>query len=616
MRGPAEWWGRFDRSTIDREANDPGDYARMETQLPRRLAAVMYADVAGYSRLVGENEDQAHRLLTEYLDLVDALVKAHHGEIRHYAGDAVLATFTSVVDAADCALDVQRQLTERNAALADNRKMQFRIGINLGDVIEDRGDVYGDGVNLAARLEGHAEPGGICISAAVHQQLRSRPDLAFEDLGELMLKNIAQQTRAYRLRPQSPPDAVTTYQALTGERLDLPSKASIAVLPFLNLSEDPGQQHFADGMCEDIITVLSRVPDLVVIARNSTFVYKNRAVDVREVGRALEVAYVLEGSVRRRGERLRVTAQLVQSRNGEHLWAERYDRKVDDLFAIQDEITREIVTALQIKLTYGEEIRIQARRTSNFEAWELLQCAYAEHLKFTREGNAEAQRLIDRVLELDPKYLTAKVLLAWVLQTAARFGFTAAPGAAIDRAEALAQSVIAEDERSGDAHAILCYILVIRARPEEGVRHGEIGIELEPSSTAAHAALAAALYYCGDYEASLARMKKALRLSPYAPDWILAGLGDAYFMLGRLEQAREVFEHLAGRMPGSPVSLTRLALIRAALGDDAGARRAAEKLLAIAPEFSVEDHVSGMPFRDQADRERVAGLLRRAGLPD
>ena len=586
----------------------------METQLPRRLAAVIYADVAGYSRLVEENEDLAHRHLSESLDLIAARVKAHRGEVRHYAGDAVLATFASVSDAVECALDAQRQLAERNAELPDREKMQFRIGINLGDVIEDRGDVYGDGVNLAARLESHAEPGGICISGAVHQQLRTRLDLAFEDLGELRLKNIAQQTRAWRLRPQTPPDTAGTYEALTGERLDLPARASIAVLPFLNLSDDPGQQHFADGMTEDIITVLSRMPDLVVIARNSTFVYKDRAVDVREVGRALEVAYVLEGSVRRSGERLRVTAQLAEARSGEHIWAERYDRHIDDLFAIQDDITREIVTALQIELTHGEEVRIRARSTSSFEAWELLQHAYAEHLEFTREGNAEAQRLIDRVLELDPNYQTARVLLAWVLQTAARFGFTAEPNEALAKAESLARSVIAADEDNGDAHAILCYILVFSAQPEGGVHHGELAVELQPSSTAAHAALATALFFCGDYEASLARMKKALRLSPYAPDWILAGLGDAYFKLGRLEQARDVFEHLAERMPGSPVSLTRLACIRAALGNRDGARRAADDLLAIAPEFSITEHVSHIPYREQADRDEIADLLQQAGL--
>ena len=368
-------------------------------------------------------------------------------------------------------------------------------------------------------------------------------------------------------------------------------------------------------MSEDIITVLSRMPDLVVIARNSTFVYKDRAADVREVGHALEVAYVLEGSIRRQGDRLRVSAQLVRARNGEHIWAERYDRRVDDLFAIQDEITREIVTALLIELTHGEEVRLRAERTSSFEAWELLQHAYTEQLKFTREGNAEAQRLIGRVLALDPDYQTARVLLAWVLQTAARFGFTADPGAAIEKAESLARQVIAEDEHNGDAHAILCYILAFRARAEGAVHHGERAVELGPSSAAAHAALATALFFCGEYEASLARMKKALRLSPYAPDWILAGLGDAYFKLGQVERAREVFEHLVERMPASPVSLTRLACVCSKLGDDDGARRAAADLLAVAPDFSVDEHVRGIPYRDQADRDEIAGLLLRAGLP-
>ena len=427
----------------------------MEIQLPRKLAAVMYADVVGYARLVGKNEDAAHLQLAESLDLMADQVKAHRGQVMHYAGDALLAMFTAVADSVNCAVEVQKLLAARNADLPGQQRMLFRIGLNLGDVIEDRGDIYGDGVNLAARLESRAVPGGICISDAVYQQVSGRPDLEFENLGDLDLKNIAGKIHAYRILPVAMPNTSGTYEALTGERLDLPSRASIAVLPFLNISGDIEQEHFADGMAEDIITVLSRVPDLVVIARNSTFVYKGRAVDVRQVGRELEVAYVLEGSVQKRGDRLRITAQLVRAQSGDHVWVERYDRSLDDIFAIQDDITREIVTALQIKLTHGEEIRMRAERASSFEAWELLQRAYAHHLKFTREGNDEARRLVERALTLDPNYHMARVLLAWILQSAARFGYTSDPEAAVERAESLARGVIGEDEQNGDAHAIL-----------------------------------------------------------------------------------------------------------------------------------------------------------------
>jgi len=498
----------------------------MESQLPRKLAAVMYTDVVDYARLVGENEDAAHRQLAASLDLMEGQVKAHRGQVVHYAGDALLAKFSAVADSVNCAVEVQKQLAERNADLPGRQRILFRIGLNLGDVIEDRGDIFGDGVNLAARLESRAVPGGICISDAVYQQVNARTDLEFENLGDLVLKNIAGKIHAYRILPTTMPQTSRTFQALTGESLDLPSRASIAVLTFLNISGDIEQEHFADGMAEDIITILSRVPDLVVIARNSTFVYKGHAVDVRQVGRELEVAYVLEGSIRRRGDLLRITAQLVKAQSGEHVWADRFDRALDDIFAIQGEITREIVTALQIELTHGEEIRIRAERATSFEAWELLQRAYAEQLKFTREGNDDARRIIERVLTIDPDYQTARVLLAWVLQTAARFGYISDAEAAIGEAESLARAVIAEDEENDDAHAILCYILAYRSKLDEGIRHGEQAIELGPSSAAAHAALATALYFRGAYEASLARMKKALRLSPYAPDWILAGLGD------------------------------------------------------------------------------------------
>jgi TolB-like protein len=588
----------------------------MENQLPRKLAAIMYADVVGYARLVGENEEAAHRRLAASLELMEDRVRAHRGQIVHYAGDALLAKFSAVTDSVNCALEVQKLLVERNADLPARQRMLFRIGLNLGDVIEDRGDIYGDGVNLAARLESRAMPGGICISDAVYQQVKGRSDLEFENLGELDLKNIAGKIHAYRIVPAAMPQALLTYEALTGESLDLPSRASIAVLPFLNISGDIEQEHFADGMAEDIITVLSRVPDLVVIARNSTFVYKGCAVDVRQVGRELEVAYVLEGSIQKRGDRLRITAQLARAQSGEHLWVERYDCSLDDIFAIQDDITREIVTALQIELTHGEEVRMRAERATSFEAWELLQRAYTQHLKFTREGNDEARRLVERVLSLDPNYHMARVLLAWVLQSAARFGYASDPEAAVERAESLARGVIEEDEQNGDAHAILCFILAYRHHAEEGLQHGKRATELGPSSAASHAALATAQFFLGDYQQSLLRMKKALRLSPYAPDWILAGLGDVYQRLGQLEKARAVFELLLERMPRSPVSLVRLAAICSQLGDTESAREAAENLLAISPEFSVDQYVQGIPSPRPGDREQVARLLREAGLPN
>ena len=329
---------------------------QMEDRLPRKLAAILYADVAGYSQLTGEDEDTTHRTLSEYLDLIASTVATHRGQVMHYAGDAMLAKFDAVVDATSAAVAMQNALKIRNEAVPDERKVQFRIGVNLGDVIEDRGDIYGDGVNVAARLESLAEPGGICISDAVRSAIGKKLHLDYEDMGEQQFKNIADPVRTYRVLlcvSESPTDILKT---------PLPSrsdKPSIAVLPFTNMSGDPEQEHFSDGITEDIITDLSKVAGLFVVARNSTFTYKGEAVNVQQVGKELDVRYVLEGSVRKAGNRTRITGQLVDGSTGGHLWAERYDRDLTDIFAVQDEIARSITGALKATLAPEEECALE-----------------------------------------------------------------------------------------------------------------------------------------------------------------------------------------------------------------------------------------------------------------
>lgn len=588
----------------------------MSERLPRKLAAILYADVAGYSRLTGADEDATHRKLGEYLDLIDREITAHRGKVMHYAGDAVLAMFEAVSDSVICAVSIQRLLTEKNEPMPDDSRIQFRIGVNLGDVIEDRGDIYGDGVNVAARLESIAEPGGICVSSAVYEQVHGKLDLYFQDMGTRELKNIDGPVRAYRISDEAlPTTAAETYEFLTGERLEFPQKPSIAVLPFQNMSGDAEQEHFADGMSEDIITVLSRVPDLVVIARNSTFVYKGQSVDVRRVGRELGVGFALEGSIRKSGERLRITAQLINTQNGDHIWAERYDRHLNDIFAIQDEITREIVIALSVKLTWGEESRVWSERTTTFETWEMAQHALAHQMAFTREGNREAIRLARKIMELHPEFKMPWALLGWALLTGVRYGFTQDPQTAMAEAYSIARQILEQDDQDGDGHALLGFLLTNQRKFEEGIQHCTRAIELNPSMAAHHGILAIVLYYAGDYVASLARMKKALRLSPYAQDWCLAFLSDANRSLGELERARDVCEHLIKRMPASIMSLTRLAAIYSDLDEIDKARKAAEDLMEVNPQFSVGAYVSMMPFKRDSDRESLANALLKAGLP-
>ncbi len=588
----------------------------MDERLPRKLAAILYADVAGYSQLTGDDEDATHRKLSESLDLITQTIEANRGKVMHFAGDAVLAMFNAVIDACYSASLIQDQLLTLNAELPEGRKLEFRIGVNLGDVIEDRGDIYGDGVNVAARLESIGDPGGICISASVYDQIKGKLDLRFEDMGERELKNIAGKTRSYRIIRKSSGVTDRGLASSVGEPFDVPAKPSIALLPFQNMSDDPQQEHFADGLSEDIITMLSRIPDLVVIARNSSFIYKGRAVDVREVGRNLRVGYVLEGSVRKLGQHVRITAQLIDTQNGDHIWAERYDRDHGDTFQIQDEITREIVVALSVKLTYGEEFRVWSEYTSKYETWELFQRGMAEQLKFTQEAHSRALGIARQLRKLEPTFVYSKIFLGWVLQSGARYGFIANAEAAAGEAEKLAREVLAEEEDNGDAHALLGYILANQARLAEAIVHGERALELGPGVATNHATLAISLLYQGEHAACLSRMKKAIRLTHYAPDWFLAVLGDAYRSSGEFDDARRVFEQLAARMPGSLMALIRLASVYGDLGESERARRVVNELLAINPDFSVGEYMKGMPLRLDTDRASLSNALLMAGVPE
>ncbi len=423
--------------------------------MERRLAAILAADVVGYSRLMAEDEaGTLARLKALRADLIDPTITGHGGRIVKLMGDGMLVVFDSVVAAVECAAAVQRAIAKCEAGTPAARKMAFRIGINLGDVLIDGDDVYGDGVNVAARLEGLAEPGGICLSEDAYRQVKGKTELHFQDLGLKALKNIPDKVRVYGVNLDPARLLPEAFEALTGERLELPNKPSIAILPFQNMSGDPEQEFFADGMSEDIITVLSRVSNLVVMARNSTFVYKGQAVNVRQVGRDLGVRFVLEGSVRKAGDRIRITAQLVDAQSGDHVWAERYDRKLDDIFAVQDEITREIVVALSVNLAHGEETRVWSGATTNFEAWECLSRGAVEQYRFSKESIREAQRLARKAIALDPEFYMAKIMLGWALVVGARYGFVPDHEAAVAEADSLVGEILAKDDENADAQAL------------------------------------------------------------------------------------------------------------------------------------------------------------------
>ena len=584
----------------------------MDERLPRKLVAILYADVVNYSRLTGVNEDTTHRALSEYLDLISETINTYHGEVMHYAGDAVLARFEAVIDAVSSATEIQEQLLTRNANLPEEQKVQFRIGVNLGDVIEDRGDIYGDGVNIAARLESAADPGGVCVSASVFEQIRGKLDFQFEDMGEQEFKNIEEKIRSYRVIPVPAPLSPDTFEALIGERLELPDKPSIAVLPFQNMSGDPEQEYFVDGMSEDVITALSRIPDLVVIARNSTFVYKERAVDVRQVGRELGVGHVLEGSIRKSGDRLRITAQLVSTESGDHVWAERYDRNLDDIFAIQDEITHNIVVELQAQLVSGDSSLRMTSSTKSVEAWELTTRAASLIGSHVHDKAIAAKQLIDRALELDKNYAIAWNELGWIHWEESVWKWSSDPEQSMQMAFDIAQKALSLDVNNPHTHSLLGHIYLVRNDAKQAIAMCEKSIELAPGDSMLLALFANVLVDSGQLKEGIQKIQRAIRLCPYPPAWYLLVLGAGFHLIGDNESAVSALEQAVKREPDSHLARVWLVSTLAELGKLDEAQVVSKEVIAIDPAFSALSWADS--YRSKS-HDRLKDNLLNAGLP-
>ena len=620
--------------------------------LERKLAAILYADVAGYSRLTGEDEEGTHRLLSSYLDAITALIDRHNGKVLHFAGDAVLAEFASVVNALTCAVNIQREFKDRNRDLHDNRKVQFRIGINLGDVIVDRNEIYGDGVNVAARLESLAEPGGICISEAVRTAVGNKLPLDYKFLGEQSVKNIAEPVRAYRV--QLKPDAVLptpttpsktkrarrrlvmvsaavvallggvtviawlapwqpTTEPASGERaaLPLPDKPSIAVLPFDNLTGDPKQEYFSDGITNDIITDLSKFRSLFVIASNSVFVYKGKPVKVQDVSRELGVRYVLEGSVQRASEKVRVNAQLIDATTGHHLWAERYDRDLKDLFALQDEIVQTIVTALAVKVDAVERKRAMRKETDSLEAYGYVLRGREYLARTTRSTNVEARQMFQRAIKLDPRYASAYVGLGWTYRKAVGHGWTEFPGQALQQAHDLAQKALSLEE-SASAYRLLGYVYLPRRQYDLASHTLERAIELNPNDWDSLSILASVMLYTGRPDEAIQTYETTLRFNPAMEVDRLFELGLAYYLEMRYDDAIRTLEQGVGRNPDHVFLYIALAAAYAQADRPEDAARAAATVRRLHPFFEVASF--GTRFRNPADRASIAQGLRKAEL--
>ncbi len=622
----------------------------------RKLTAILSADVEGYSRLMGEDEEATVRTITTYREVMTTLIQQHSGKVVDSPGDNLLAEFASVVDAVQCAVAVQKEISARNTELPENRKMRFRIGINLGDVIQEGDRIYGDGVNIAARLEGLAEPGGICISKTAFVHIESKLPYGYDFIGDQTVKNIPKPVGAYRVlmdprvtvkgkleedkpvpvrrtpifvgivvvlvlavavgiwqfymrRPSVKPASVEkmAYQ--------LPDKPSIAVLPFNNLSGDPEQEYFSDGITEEIISSLSKISKLFVIARNSTFTYKGKPVKIKQVAEELGVKYVLEGSVRKTEDKVRITAQLIDALKGHHLWSERYDRNLKDIFTVQDDITQKILTALQVELTHGEQARVWSRGTENLQAY--LKCLQAREkwLQMNKESNVLARQLAEETIALDPDYANAYLSLAATYLLDVYLGSSKSPKDSMKQAIAFNKKALALNDSLAVAHSQLGVIYAMTRQHDKSVAETERGVELEPNSAIAHDLLGMTLAYAGRYEEAIPMYKKAIRLEPLAPGKYYYHLGEAYLFTGQCDEAIAACEEALRRASNNLFAHVDATAAYSICGKEEEARAAATGVLKINPKFSCDYHAKkSLLYKNQADIDRYIGALRKAGL--
>ena len=630
-------------------------------KIKRKLAAILSADVKGYSRLMGEDEEWTLRTLNSYKELIGNLVGEHRGRVVASPGDNVLVEFASVVDAVECAVGIQQVLRTKNALLPETRKMDFRIGINLGDVIEEGDSIYGDGVNIAARLEGLAEAGGICISGSAYEQIENKIPLRYDYLGEHAVKNITKPVKVYRARiePEGAPSqviekkkpgkirlsravlagialvviasAAVLYQfalrpsvpgmdAVSKGKMGifLPDQPSIAVLPFMNLSGDPKQEYFSDGITEDIITALSKAPRLLVIARNSTFTYKGKPVKVKQVSEELGVRYVLEGSVQKAGDRVRITAQLIDALTGHHLWAERYERELKDLFALQDEVTTKILTAMRVKLTEGAEATMYEKY---FRGKQGLEC-YLKILEGQHycsltaiEDNNKARLIAEEAMAMCPENPMSYLLLGTVHWMDLILGATKSPRDSLEKAMELAQKALAIDDSMSGTHNLLSALYIQKREYDKAIAEGERAVALQPSGAVAHEFYAMSLLYAGRPKEALPMFQKVIRLNPYGSASSFFGLGSAYAQTGRFEEAVPAYKKALLR--GSDLDIFAhlgLAATYIALGREKEARAEAAEVLRINPKFSLDSFAKTIPQKDQSRIDRYIGALRKAGL--
>ena len=618
----------------------------------RKLSAILSADVQGYSRLMGDDEVATVETITEYRETMTSLVTQWKGRVVDSPGDNILAEFASVVDAVQCAVEIQQVLKSKNADLPENRKMQFRIGVNLGDVIQEGDRIYGDGVNIAARIEGLADGGGICISGSAYEQIENKLALGYEYLGEHSVKNIAKPIKVFKV-PMEPRDrseekkksrpkrwlwavvaAVVLFLGITAAifwnyyylpapvdidpegkmTFALPKGPSIAVLPFKNMSEDPKQDYFCDGITENIISALSHISSLFVIARNSTFAYKGKSIDVRQVGRELGARYVLEGSIQKTGERIRITAQLIDAKSGNHLWSERYDRDLKDIFAVQDEITGKIVEALGVELVMGEQFRSRAKGVNNLDVGLKLMQAYGYFIRMNKEGNVLTRKKAEEIIAIDPDVSIAYALVGFTHIMDLWFGASTHPLISLGKATEAGRKAVTLDDHNDSAHLLISFIFLTRKEHEKAIDEAKRAITLNPNSADAYSHLGTILALSDRPVEGIGFCKKAIRLNPFPPSHYFGNLGLAYFGAGQYEEAIEAYNKSIKKQPNNIFAHIFLAGTYNLMGREKDAHEAALEVQKIDPEFSLKKFAKVVPMKNQDELKRYIEALRKAGL--
>jgi adenylate cyclase len=620
----------------------------------RKLTAILSADVKGYSRLMREDEEATVSTLTAYREVIGTVIEKHRGRIVDSPGDNVLAEFASVVDAVACAVEIQRELKSRNAQSPENRRMEFRIGINLGDVIVEGERIYGDGVNIAARIEGLAEGGGICVSGGAHEQVKNKLSLGYEFLGERSVKNIAEPIRVYRVltmpeaAPQvtqirkeksrwlqwpvgiaaalivlasvvviwsvylrsSPPEQKTASKPTPP--IPLAERASIAVLPFKNLSGNQEQEYFSDGITNDIITDLSKFREMLVIASNTVFTYKGKPVNIKDVSRELGVRYVLEGSVQKAGDTVRINAQLTDATAEHHLWAERYERDIKDLFSVQDEIVQTIVATLAIKIDAAERARAMRKDTDNLEAYDYVLRGEEFLLSGTRSASIKAKEMFRKAIDLDSQYALAYAGLGWSYHLQAVAGWTEFPEQAMEKALAYGQTALSIGEPDAYTHALLGSVYLRLEKYDPAITELQRAVELNPNHALSHLRLGAIMLFAGRADEAIQMLQTGLRYHPYTNSDDYGRLGLAYYLKAEYEEAIRALERGLGRNPDNPWIHMGLAAVYAETGRSEDAKRSADMVKELHPFFEIES--SFTLFRNPADRDKILDGLRKAGL--